>query len=234
LNGQLINVSPKNDTAHVADADNAIFYENFYYDGQCEPQYRNISFRDAVRSQPAYPDFSSVPIQNPSDTSAPMIALMEPFNGEQLTSGAARFYYFIDDAGLSGASTATLLIDGVAVVSNTTSNPIAINVSPGAHTWQVKGFDNAGNFGLSEIRSFNIAGNTNRLPVRLELPQRIDNSQFQFRFGATVGQNYTVQATLNLSNWFTLFLTNASITNPTVKDINATNPLRAYRVFVGP
>lgn len=66
LNGSQITLSPMNDTAHVADADNAIFYEPFYYDAQCEPQFRNIPFRDTVRGQPSEPDFSSVPIKDPS------------------------------------------------------------------------------------------------------------------------------------------------------------------------
>ncbi|MEO7516484.1 MAG: CehA/McbA family metallohydrolase [Verrucomicrobiota bacterium] len=66
LNGSPITLQPSADTAHVADADDAVFDENFYYDGQCEPQYRNIPFRDGNRGQPAAPDFSSVPIQTPS------------------------------------------------------------------------------------------------------------------------------------------------------------------------
>ncbi|MGZ4986739.1 MAG: CehA/McbA family metallohydrolase, partial [Limisphaerales bacterium] len=68
FNGQNTTITPLTDTTHVADADNAIFYENFFYDGNCEPQYRNIPFRDAVRTQPSPPNFSSVPIQDPPDT----------------------------------------------------------------------------------------------------------------------------------------------------------------------
>ncbi len=233
VNGQTIVVRPKIDTAHVADADNAFFYERFYYDGQCEPAYRNIPFRDAVRSQPADPDFSSVPIQNPSDTSPPNVVLMEPFQNEQLSAGPARFYYFIDDAGLSGAASATLYIDGVAVVSGATTNPIIINVSPGAHTWQIRGFDKVGNNALSPIRNFTVSGSPAG-PVKLQSAQRVNSSQFQFRFGATTGQNYTVQYTTNLSNWTTLLLTNAATTNPLILDSLATNGMRGYRVFVGP
>jgi hypothetical protein len=66
LNGDSITISPKADTAHVADADDAFFTENFYYDAQCEPQFRNISFRDSVRGQPLPPNFDSVQIQDPS------------------------------------------------------------------------------------------------------------------------------------------------------------------------
>ena len=77
LNGQRITIQPTIDTAHVADADNAAFYENFYYDYQCEPQNRNVTFRDSVRGQPAEPDFSFVPIQSPgggggSEETAPL------------------------------------------------------------------------------------------------------------------------------------------------------------------
>jgi hypothetical protein len=235
LNGQPIMINPKNDTAHVADADNAFFSENFYYDGQCEPQYRNIPFRDSVRSQPADPDFSLVPVQNPTDTTPPNIVLMEPFNAEQFPGGQTRFFYFIDDAGASGAAMANLYIDGVVVVMGTTNNPIVLNnISPGQHTWQVRGFDKAGNSALSEIRSFSVAGTQSLSPVQLQALLKLTDTQFQFRFNAATGQNYTIQFTTNLNSWNTLFLTNAKATNAVVTDTSSTNLFRGYRVFVGP
>ncbi len=70
LNGSPMTIQPFADTAHNADADDAVFTDNFYYDGQCEPPYRNIPFRDNVRGQPGATDFSAVRIQNPSDSGA--------------------------------------------------------------------------------------------------------------------------------------------------------------------
>ena len=153
LNGQPLTIHPAADTAHCADADNAVFNEQFYYDAQCEPQYRNIPFRDPVRSQPPATDFNSVPVQNPSDTTAPTAIAIEPRDGSQVPAGAVRFYYSIDDSGLSGPATATILLDGNAVATGTTGEPLSVTVSPGAHTWQIKGVDRAGNQGLSELRT---------------------------------------------------------------------------------
>jgi hypothetical protein len=233
LNGQPITVSPKNDTAHAADADDAVFNDQFYYDGQCEPQYRNVPFRDAVRSQPSEPNYSTVPIQDPPDTSPPTVAAMEPFNGEQVSS-PVQFYYFIDDAGLSGAASATLLVDGVAVVSNVMINPIIFNLSPGDHTWQVRGYDVAGNSGLSELRTIHVTGTVNTNSIVLNLPARISSNRFQFIFNATPGQNYTVQAAAILTNWLPILVTNAATNFVQFVDPNATNAMRVYRVLSGP
>jgi hypothetical protein len=231
LNGQQIDLNPKNDTAHVADADDAIFVERFYYDGQCEPQYRNIPMRDPVRSQPAEPDYSGVPIQNPPDTTPPTVALMEPFSGDSV-SGTMRFFYFIDDAGLSGASNATLLIDGNAVVSHTTNNPIVLNLSGGNHTWQIRGYDNAGNSALSELRLINVTGGTNS-PIQLSAPTRLASGKFQFTFNTTPGLSYIVQSATLLTNWQSFLTTNATTNSVTAIDLNATNSMKIYRV-IGP
>ncbi len=233
LNGQPITVSPKTDTSHAADADDALFEDRFYYDGQCEPQYRNIPFRDAVRSQPAEPDYNSVALQNPIDTTSPNVALMEPFNGDTVSS-PVRFYVFVDDEGLSGVSSATLLIDGVAAVSNTTNNPIVLNVNPGSHTWQIRGYDQAGNSALSPTRTFTVSGTVSTNPIALSSPLKLSSNRFQFRFTSTPGQNYTVQAAAILTNWFQILLTNAATNSVTVVDSNATNSARVYRVLQGP
>ncbi len=156
LNGQPITVRPTVDTAHCADADNAVLYDWFYYDGQCEPQYRNVPFRDPVRTQPAAVDFSSVPVKNPTDVTQPMVALIEPRNGDRVSAGAVPFYFAVDDSGLSGVSSATLYIDGQAVLNNVTACPAIVNLSQGTHTWQVKGRDRAGNEGSSEVRTLTV------------------------------------------------------------------------------
>ena len=233
LNGQTITISPKNDTAHVADADDAVFLDNFYYDGQCEPQYRNIPFRDPIRTQPAEPDYNFVSLQNPLDTTPPTVALMEPLAGEQVAS-PVRFYYFIDDEGLSGFSSATLVIDGTPVIANVTNNPIVLNVNPGTYTWQIRGYDQMGNSALSASRTFIVAGSTSTNAAVLSAPTKISNSSFRFRFSAIPGQNYTVQASSLLTNWFPILVTNASTNIVTVVDGAATNAARAYRVFSGP
>jgi hypothetical protein len=164
LNGQPLTINPKSDTAHCADADNAIFNEQFYYDGQCEPQYRNVAYRDPVRAQPPPTDFSTVPIQNPPDTTPPNVVAIEPTDGASVPAGANLFYYLVDDEGLSGPGSATLLIDGTPVGSSVT-NPIAFSAAPGLHTWQMKGVDVAGNIAFSPIKSFTVQpgaiGNTN-------------------------------------------------------------------------
>jgi len=151
LNGQPITIQPSADTAHCADADDAIFYEHFYYDGQCEPQYRNIPFRDAVRTQPSAPDFTAVPIQDPPDTTAPTVVAIEPRDGDLVPAGAVRFNYSIDAAGLSRSTTAIVLVDDNPAATNATGEPISVNLSPGPHTWQVEGFDEFGNVGFSEL-----------------------------------------------------------------------------------
>jgi hypothetical protein len=151
--GQNLSTRPTVDTAHVADADDSIFYEHFYYDGQCEPQYRNVPFRDAVRAQPAAPSFSGVPVHNPADTAAPTVVALEPRPGAQVPGTAVKFHYHIADAGASGPGAASLVIDGNTVVANTYANPITYNLSAGTHTWQIIGFDENGNRGQSEVRT---------------------------------------------------------------------------------
>ncbi|MGZ4961202.1 MAG: CehA/McbA family metallohydrolase [Limisphaerales bacterium] len=235
LNGQQITISPTSDTAHVADADNAFFYENFYYDGQCEPTNRNIPFRDPVRTQPPEPDYSSVPLQDPSDTTPPNVALMSPFDGATVSNQPVRFFYFIDDAGLSGADTATLLIDALPIVSGTTNNPILLNLGTGAHTWQVRGLDKAGNSRLSAIRTFTVVnGSGTNTPPVLGSPSFNPPQRFDFRFDSVPGQNYSLQFTTDFSAWTTFALTNASTNVVNASDVNAINAFKFYRVLLGP
>lgn len=164
LNGQPITLNPKVDTAHVADADDAVFHELFFYDGQCEPQYRNIPFRDPVRTQPPPADFSTVPIENPPDTTPPSVVAIEPPDGGVVPLGTNLFYFLVDDEGLSGPSNATVYIDGTAVATTNVS-PIAFDLAAGTHTWQVKGYDVAGNAAFSALNTFYVgAAPTNPPP----------------------------------------------------------------------
>ncbi|MDB6058421.1 MAG: hypothetical protein JWO95_2265, partial [Verrucomicrobiales bacterium] len=233
-NGQLTTITPLTDTAHVADADNAVFYENFYYDGNCEPQYRNIVFRDAIRTQPAPPNFTAVPIQNPSDTTPPNVVLMEPFNGDQIQGPQARLFYFVDDVGLSGVKNADIIIDGSVRVAGTTSNPVLLNLTSGAHTWQVRGYDNAGNSALSEIRTMSVVNGISP-PTATTLKNFSINgqNQFVFKFDSVAGANYTVQSSVDTSNWPTLKLTNAATTSVNVTD-QISSVTRIYRVLSTP
>jgi hypothetical protein len=153
LNGQQITLNPKVDTAHVADADDAVFYEQYFYDGQCEPQYRNINFRDPVRAQPAPTDFSSVPIKDPADVTAPLAVAIEPANGVTVPEGVTRLYFAVDDAGVSEPGSATVFVDGQAV-TNTSVSPVALSLSQGQHTWRVQGFDSAANSSFSALNIF--------------------------------------------------------------------------------
>ncbi|MBA4148594.1 MAG: CehA/McbA family metallohydrolase [Verrucomicrobia bacterium] len=67
VNGQTVTVHPLGDTAHANDADNALFEDHFFYDGQLGSQGRNIPYRDEVRGQPAEPNFANVAIFNSQD-----------------------------------------------------------------------------------------------------------------------------------------------------------------------
>jgi uncharacterized repeat protein (TIGR01451 family) len=73
--------------------------------------------------------------------------------------------------------------------------------------------------------------------IRLVLtgPTRLANGDFQFIFSTGAGVNYTIQYSINLTDWISLF----SFTSPggsiTVQDPNAaTSPWRFYRVRLNP
>jgi hypothetical protein len=130
-----------------------VFYEQFYYDGQCEPQYRNINFRDPVRAQPPATDFSSVPINDPADVTAPLAVAIEPVNGVTVPEGVTRLYFTVDDTGVSEPCSATVFVDGQAV-TNTSASPVALSLPRGQHMWQVQGFDSVGNSSFSALNLF--------------------------------------------------------------------------------
>jgi len=157
LNGQPFTICPTDDTVHCADADDAIFYEMQYYDGQCEPQYRNIPLRDPVRTQPAWPDFSAVPaVDTDADPIPPTAIAMEPYGDQfvRTNTPVQLFWHVEDDA--SGASNATILLDGAPIAVGTRQNPMVITsaLSVGQHQWRVIGRDNAGNVSTSAVATF--------------------------------------------------------------------------------
>ncbi len=226
LNGQSITVSPKLDTAHAADADDAMFYEHFYYDGSCEPTNRNVPFRDPVRTQPPPTDFSSVPIRNLSGALPPTVALIEPRDGAELAPGTVSFYYHIDDAGLSGITSASLIIDGQPLLSNLNVNPVIVNLNPGPHTWQVRGFDSAGQQALSEVRTLTVTGG-----FRVTLAKI--SGGFRLNWNSQPGQVFRVlgQTTLSPTNWLPVSpVITASGTNTTWTDTTTPTTTRFYRV----
>ncbi|MGZ8941110.1 MAG: hypothetical protein ACXW32_18045, partial [Limisphaerales bacterium] len=46
VSGRELRIAPAEDTKHVADADDALFEDQLYYDAQCEPEFRNVNYRD--------------------------------------------------------------------------------------------------------------------------------------------------------------------------------------------
>ena len=98
-----------------------------------------------------------------------------------------------------GADTATLLVDGIPLVAATTNNPIVLYLGTGAHTWQVHGYDKAGNSSLSLIRTFTIANGsaTNPAPM-LSSASFMSQRAFNFQFNSVPGQNYSFQFTSDL------------------------------------
>ena len=154
LNGQPVTLCPTNVTAHCADADDAQFYEQFYYDAQCEPQYRNIPCRDSVRAQPAWPDFSAVALCDITADPVPPIAVaMEPRADQSFArKDLVQLYWHVEDVA-SGAANATIIVDGEPVAEHTTQNPIQLDLVPGRHLWYVIGWDAAGNCATSSVNS---------------------------------------------------------------------------------
>ncbi|MCX7003580.1 MAG: CehA/McbA family metallohydrolase [bacterium] len=154
LNGQPVTLCPTNVTAHCADADDAQFYEQFYYDAQCEPQYRNIPCRDSVRAQPAWPDFSAVALCDITADPVPPIAVaMEPRADQSFArKDLVQLFWHVEDVA-SGAANATIIVDGEPVAEHTTQNPIQLDLVPGRHLWYVIGWDAAGNCATSSIAS---------------------------------------------------------------------------------
>lgn len=65
-------------------------------------------------------------------------------------------------------------------------------------------------------------------------PTWLANGRFQLNINGSAGQNYTVQYSLTLTNWTTLFVTNSPSGLFTITDSNATNASRYYRVLIGP
>ena len=71
-------------------------------------------------------------------------------------------------------------------------------------------------------------------PPTMSSPARISPTQFQLLLGGSAGQNYTVEYSTTLTNWSTLYVTNAPASSFPVVDSNATNKWKFYRARVGP
>ena len=232
MNGQEIEIQPKVDTAHVADADDAIFEDFFYYDGQCEPEYRGIPFRDPVREQPPGQDFSMVPIHDPEDATAPDVAMMEPLAGAAVTS-PVRLFYHVADAGLSGAAGADILLNGEPVRTKTSEVPVVLELAPGDYRWQVIGWDRAGNRGATEERQFTVlAEAAHPTPVVLTDVQKGDG-KFAFSFQTIEGLNYLVEKTTGGLSWDFLLRTNASTNIVRVVEPTSGGEGKLFRVRTG-
>jgi hypothetical protein len=109
------------------------------------------------------------------------------------------------------------------VVTNANSvNPVTLKVT------------DTGSPSLSATRSFTITVNPLALPtVR---PAGWNNGQFTLRVtNSMLGPDYAVQASSNLVNWSTLFITNSPPMSFQWTDTNAlTLPMQFYRIKVGP
>jgi fibronectin type 3 domain-containing protein len=109
------------------------------------------------------------------------------------------------------------------VVTNANSvNPVTLKVT------------DTGSPSLSATRSFTITVNPLALPtVR---PAGWNNGQFTLRVtNSMLGPDYAVQASSNLVNWSTLFITNSPPMSFQWTDTNApTLPVQFYRIKVGP
>ncbi|MGZ4972289.1 MAG: hypothetical protein ACXWDN_05975, partial [Limisphaerales bacterium] len=115
------------------------------------------------------------------------------------------------------------------------NNPILLNLGTGAHTWQVRGLDKAGNSRLSAIRTFTVVnGSGTNTPPVLGSPSFNPPQRFDFRFDSVPGQNYSLQFTTDFSAWTTFALTNASTNVVNASDVNAINAFKFYRVLLGP
>jgi|GEM_PF-553961 len=72
----------------------------------------------------------------------------------------------------------------------------------------------------------------------LSQPARTSGTQFSFQLSGLTGQNYTILATTNLavpmSNWVPVLTTNLSVSPVLIRDSQATNKQKFYRVKVGP
>ena len=68
----------------------------------------------------------------------------------------------------------------------------------------------------------------------LSQPVKLSGTQFGFQLSGIAGQNYTIQYSTTLTNWNTLYMTNAPANSFLLIDFTATNAQRFYRVLVGP
>jgi hypothetical protein len=143
-----------------------------------------------------------------------------------------RLFYFLDDVGLSGPSNVDLIIDGALKIAGTSANPLVVNLTSGAHTWQVRGRDNAGNSALSEIRALNVV-NGAAPPATLKNEAFVPPNLFRFEFDSVAGKSYTVQFSTDTLTWPTLFSSNAGFSSIAVTD-HIAEISRLYRVISAP
>jgi hypothetical protein len=229
VGGLRIRVEPKHDTAHHPDADDAVFTDHFYYDGQCEPEYRNVAFRDRVRSQPEETDFSSVPLQDPPDETAPDIALMEPLERAEVTSPVS-FYFHVEDAGLSGAGRATLLVNSEAVAESHEMGPSQLELPPGEYRWQIEALDRAGNSARSDQRTFTVIDPAHNYSEPLLELSPSTATQLNLLLTVRPNQNYFLETTTDLLDWRVFLRTNAASQTISISDPLTTNAVKIYRI----
>ena len=84
-------------------------------------------------------------------------------------------------------------------------------------------------------QNFSLTINPSATPPTLGQMSK-SGGQFQFAVSGLAGQNYTIQASTNLksTNWTSLLVTNPTVNTFIFADPSATNPVRFYRVLLGP
>jgi hypothetical protein len=230
VSGRKLRIAPAEDTKHVADADDALFEDSLYYDAQCEPEFRNVNYRDVPREQPPAFDFSGHAITAHADESAPTVIAMEPRPDAAVTS-PVRLYYFVHDAGLSGARSAKVYVDGIIVSENSLANPLVLDLPPGEHTWEVEGFDHAGNSARSGLNKFVVLPKDDAPRGNLLLrPLNHTNGLFGFTFTTVPGANYLIEQATTLMDWRSVFRTNAFTPEIQIVESDADNSTKMYRV----
>jgi hypothetical protein len=120
-----------------------------------------------------------------------------------------------------------------------------VNASSGAFSWRPAVSDagttnvfalqvtDSGTPGLSATQSFTVTVNPLTRPSASSVA--LNNSRLNFRVSGQSGPDYAVQASTNLSDWSTIFMTNSPAMPFAWTDTNtATMAARFYRIKVGP
>ena len=147
----------------------------------------------------------------------PAASMNVPYNAQLQAAGGVPPYYWYNFSALP---------DGLTLNSDGSITGTPTSESPNEFTCAV--YDA---LGISATTNLTM-GAVSR-PV-LDLPAMSGANRFTFRVTGVSGQGYTVQSTLDLSNWADLFTTNAPANVFYLTDTNAPGPDRFYRLKESP